>query len=199
MGGPGSGPYSFLAKETTSECRQLDVRRWQRQGLLEPGQSFVCNWQQEAEIVASVEVHAEPDHVILGHERDGNTDDLKYLRYSVWIDWTPCHYGGKRAWFLCPVPGCMRRAAILYWAGVFACRSCHQLVYRSQRETASKRALRRAQAIRMTLGGSDNLEEAFPKKPKGMHWRRYERLQIEADVAYNRSWLLSTEGKRFIK
>jgi hypothetical protein len=93
------------------------------------------------------------------------------------------NYGGKRPWFLCPARGCGRRVAVLYGGGIFACRHCHRLAYQSQREQPHSRAM-----IRTTWGGSPSLGESFPAKPKGMHWRTYERLRLEAERAEARSW-----------
>jgi hypothetical protein len=53
---------------------------------------------------------------------------------------------------------------------------------------AHDRALRKAQAIRVRLGGSANMTEFFPAKPKGMQYRTYERLSMEAEAADRRSW-----------
>jgi hypothetical protein len=39
----------------------------------------------------------------------------------------------------------------------------------------------------MRLGGGANVLEAFPPKPRGMHWRTYDRLQAQHDAAASRS------------
>jgi hypothetical protein len=52
-----------------------------------------------------------------------------------------------------------------------------------QREAALYRGLGTAQKIRMRLGASPNMMEAFPDKPKSMHWRTYDRLRRRPDLA----------------
>ncbi|MDQ4004442.1 MAG: hypothetical protein M3259_11505 [Actinomycetota bacterium] len=52
----------------------------------------------------------------------------------------------------------------------------YDLHYASQRQDKAGRALRRAQKIRKRLGGSANMMEPFPDKPKGMHHDTYMRL-----------------------
>jgi len=64
------------------------------------------------------------------------------------------------------------------------------------------RALRRPQAIRERFGGSANMMEALPDKPRGMHWETYERLWREhreaelEQLAGMREWLDSLEKIR---
>jgi hypothetical protein len=58
-----------------------------------------------------------------------------------------------------------------------------------------------AQAIREKLGGSVNMMEPSPERPKGMHWRTYERLWSEhheaemAQLIGIREWLDKVEKK----
>jgi hypothetical protein len=59
----------------------------------------------------------------------------------------------------------------------------HQLAYPSQQETDYDRAARRANKIRERLGWKQGiLNPKGWKKPKGMHWRTFERLNAEHDA-----------------
>ena len=119
------------------------------------------------------------------------------VKETVPLEWTPCNFGGGRPWFLCPGAGCGQRVAVLYGPGrYFLCRHCYDLGYESQRENKMHRALRKAQKIRERLGGTANMTEPFPEKPKGMHWRTYERLcarlwNLEGEAM--REWTHDTE------
>ena len=71
---------------------------------------------------------------------------------------------------------CRRRVRKLYLAPGrkdFACRHCCDLCDRSQREDAWTRALSKAQAIRVRLGGSAAMHHPFPAEPKRMRWKTY--------------------------
>ena len=57
----------------------------------------------------------------------------------------------------------------------------------SQQESAHQRGLWKSQKIRMRLGGSASMLDEFPEKPKGMHWRTYNRLRRMHDKAEERS------------
>jgi hypothetical protein len=72
--------------------------------------------------------------------------------------------------------------AILYYGKDPACRHCRQLAYESQQDSGWHRSLRQARTRRLRLGGSANLAEPLPGKPKGMHWRTYKRLYMQASA-----------------
>lgn len=195
MGGIGSGNRHQSGKSTTGHYRSLDIRRLQREGLLNPGQFFGWNWTRHGEQVASIQIRTEADRVILKYRSRNYGGEWEEMEYPVYLDWTHPHLGGKRAWFLCPARGCGRRVAILYGGKIFACRHCHNLAYASQRESAHDRANRRTEKIRARLKWEPGIMNDDGWKPKGMHWRTFLRLKAEHDgyaaksLAHLERWL----------
>jgi len=183
MGGRGSGRRWYPgAKETTHDYRTLDVRRLQREGSLTPGRKLSWNWLRNNETVASVRVRTEADRIILSYQHRIVGDEWKSEEYPIRLEWTPCTYGGQRAWFICPARECGKRVAILYGGGIFACRHCYRLAYASQREDAHGRAALRADKIRERLGWEPGILNDSGWKPKGMHWKNFGRLKAEHDA-----------------
>jgi hypothetical protein len=179
VGGVGSGSwYRFNKKSTTNECQSIDVRYFHRNGLLKQGHSFSLRWSHAGRQTGSIGGVAYRGQVtLLYRHRRGLGGEWEDVKQTVPLTWTPCSFGGERPWFVCPGAGCGRRVAVLYGPGrYFLCRHCYDLRYESQREDKMHRALHRAQDIRRRLGGSANMTEPFPEKPKGMHWSTYERL-----------------------
>jgi hypothetical protein len=210
MGGLGSGDwYRFNKKTTTGECHSIDVRYLHREGLLKAGGWFSLRWSrgehETGSIGGSVEGHLRlrPERVILRYRhRSGPGAEWEDVQEPVPLTWTACNFGGERPWFICPGAGCGRRVAVLYGPGkYFLCRHCYDLRYESQREDKTQRALRRAQKIRKHLGGSANMMEPFPEKPKGMHLETYMQLFWEhheaemEQLAGMRKWLDRLEKK----
>jgi len=187
MGGFGSG-RGQRGKCTTGDMRPLDIRRLHRAGLLTPGRAFGWQWSVCGKEVASIQIRTEVDRVILDYRNRSNGGEWRPMEYPVNLEWTGCNLGGRRAWFLCPAHGCGRRVAVLYGGSVFACRHCHKLAYACQRETDDDRAMRRADTIRRRLGWRAGIANPKGGKPKGMHWRTFERLTAEHDAFANASW-----------
>ena len=165
----------------------IDVRELQRKTQMRPGLCFTKDWFRNGARAGEVSIFIHPDAVILVHRaRFPGSTESRIIELQVPLIWTKCHLGGRRPWFKCmtTINGevCGRRVAKLY-APCFACRRCLGLRYESQREIPLTRAGRRAQKIKMRLGGSNNPLEPFPQKPRRMHWRTYRRLRNEAKAA----------------
>jgi hypothetical protein len=198
VGGVGSGNwYRFNKKTTTDECHSIDVRHLHRNGLLQPGHSFSLRWSRADRETGSIGGVAHDGRVIFFYRhRRGMDGDWEDVKQTVPLEWTPCNLGGERPWFICPGTGCGRRVAVLYRLGrYFLCRHCYDLTYQSQRDNKMYRALHRAQKIRERLGGSTNMTEPFPERPKGMRHDTYMRLfweHHEAEMEHlagMREWL----------
>jgi hypothetical protein len=177
-------------RATTDSYRQIDIRKMQRGGFLRPGCWSTWHWSLRGERVASIQVRADFGSVTLMYSHRSSWGDEEWTReeYPVSLEWTPCYFGGERAWFRCPRPGCGRRVATLWGGAMFYCRQCWNLAYESQNETDWDRAMTKAQAIRVKLGGEPGFGYDFPQKPKGMHWRTYYRLREQSEDAAARSW-----------
>lgn len=185
MGGFGSGPRS--GKDLADEMWRLDVRPMERGGYLKAGISYGWKWGRGHEIFAFINVVVESERIWLSYRQREQCGEWMCMNYPVGISRTACTYGGKRTWWLCPMPGCGRRVAVLFGGAVFACRYCHRLAYRSQRETASDRASRRVDFLRERLGWDPGILSRSGRKPKGMHWRTFDRLVAKHDVQVTKS------------
>jgi hypothetical protein len=183
MGGFGSGRR--LGKVCTDEMRALDVRKLQRQRLLTPGNSLTWSWSRNGDTYATINLLVGADRATLNYRQRERDGEWRPMNYPVRLAWTDCNFGGRRAWWLCPAAGCGRRVAVLFGGRIFACRHCHQLAYRSQRESDDDRAARRADTIRRRLDWEPGILNGSEWKPKGMHWLTFERLQARHDAYVN--------------
>jgi hypothetical protein len=183
MGGFGSTRWAQTSTNDTVEGnRSLDINRLNRAGCLQPGYSGGWEWTRDGERLASIWFRRDGDRLVLLYRVRPHGGEWQDVEQPTPIMWRPCRFGGVRPYFVCPgiVNGiaCWRRVAKLYRAGTyFLCRHCYRLAYASQREDRYDRALRRANNIRMRLGGEPGTASMFPPRPKGMHRQTYERLQ----------------------
>ena len=110
MGGFGSGNrYRFGTKDAVEEYCALDVRKLNREGMLDPGYRGSLAWRRGERKVSSIGLVAEHGRVVLKyrHRRGGLGDEWEDVEQPVYLTWTPCNLGGKRPWFVCP-GGCER-------------------------------------------------------------------------------------------
>lgn len=67
------------------------------------------------------------------------TGEQENMDYRVELTTTPCNFGGKRYWFICPITKngkyCGRRVGVLFSIGKwFGCRHCGEIAYATQME-----------------------------------------------------------------
>ena len=190
MGGFGSGRTA--STEKIEDHRSLDVNRLRTAGCLQPGYRGCWRWTRTAHI----DLRAGADRLILRYRTRRDAGPWEDVEEAVPLTWSACRYGGTRAYFLCPgiTNGrhCGRRVTKIYAAGrYFLCRHCYKLGHASRSEARHDRLLRRARKCREALGGDPSTHSPVPPKPKGMHWRTYDRLvdeilaaEVEADSAF---------------
>jgi hypothetical protein len=192
MGGIGSGHwYRWNRKITTGESKDIDIRVLHRSGRLSPDSRRVYSWNCDGEPAGSIGFRVENCRIVLDYRYRENDGEWEDVELSVLLSYTSCNYGGKRPWFLCPISGCGRRVAVLYNEGkYFVCRHCGDLAYASQQERFYLRMERKRQKIIKRLGGNP-YDGLYPKKPKHMQWRTYNRLIEEAGYYEDLSWELA--------
>ena len=129
-------------------CGRIDVRRWQREGILQPYRAGTWQWSDPdtGERRASIGYQSDGKSVTLRYSSDGNS-----RAQSIKVTETACNYGGVRQWFICPVRG--ERVAVLFLrAGRFACRHCQRIAYGSQSDDICGRTWRRQAKVEHRLG-----------------------------------------------
>lgn len=148
MGGPGSGNHYHWwrgsKKTVVEDCRELDVNRWVREGVIRPGAHLTGGWKwsdartgEEKSSISYEVCTLDPaaPWVRLIYTVIGTQDRFDY---RARLTATRLRSGGLRWWFVCPlavrdVP-CGRRAGKLYLpprGHYFGCRHCHKLTYTS--------------------------------------------------------------------
>jgi len=190
MGGSGSG-YRWDKKDTTESQHRVDIRYLRQNGFLRSGCTGTLTWTNSGEETGSIRFQVINGFINLNYRIREYGDQWEDIKEPVELTWTPCNFGGKRPWFICPAKGCGRRVAVIYGAGrYFACRHCYNLTYASQQESIYERASRKSRKIIKRLGG-EPFDNPYPKKPKHMHWKTYNRLIAEAEYHEDMSWKLA--------
>lgn len=177
-------------RQETDPLLKLDIRILRRMGALTPGAWATHTWSCRGEPSGTINtlMHTDRPCLILDYRtRAQGESDWEPVREPVWIDTTPCHFGGERPWFLCP--GCQDRRGVLFSiGGRFRCRRCHDLAYSSTREDPHERSIRRCQGLQRKMGGGGYGVPIWsvPPKPARMSLRTYLRLADELHREYNR-------------
>jgi hypothetical protein len=181
MGGIGSGNiWRYGTRDTCEASLRIDIRYMRTKGMLSPGRQGVLSWSRGGETVSSVNYKCHEATLELDYRTRPAGGDWKPVREHVCIERAAQPFGGVRRYFRCP--RCCARCLVLYGGSYFRCRKCQNLAYASQNQDVCDRASARARKIRQRLGDDGCFDDPFPPKPKGMHWRTYEKLERQCEI-----------------
>lgn len=216
MGGMGSGRPGWRA--TVEGCRslRLDVNkitlpvrgalRDAPEGARLTAGPMVWTWKKHGEAApwARVLVTLRLDHWRGEARLQFNVDHWSRPTgpqdQTVQMETTPCRFGGRRWWWLCPAT--MRRCSTLYLPNggtlfLSRGRGAYRLAYASQSASAMDRSHARLARLHRKMGGDyDNPDAPPPPRPKWMRHQTYAGLVAELEAQVERHddiWLVGAE------
>jgi len=140
------GRYYSNAKDIVENTTKLSIFRLKEFGLLCGYAATTLTWKSNLSghknsigiLVDTEKLHAKVNYT----STDRHSGEKTHYDYKINLTTTPCHFGGVRYWFICPlnVNGvyCGRRTGMLYLASgghYFGCRHCYNLSYVSRNES----------------------------------------------------------------
>lgn len=166
--GAGRPGYRLQAEHTL----KIDLRVWQKRGLLWNGGANVWSWSRGGETVGKISFAVNADNIRLTYA-SGGEDASQTIRTTT----TPCRYGGARRWFACPC--CGGRAVTLFMrSGRFACRACQRISYASQTGSETSRGYANYHRLHALIDAG---------KPKWQRWATFHRLEDRFELADDRA------------
>ena len=182
----------MFSKDTVESKRELSIFSLKRLGMLSAGYSGSLRWTncRTGEETGSIRLRCETNMLRLSYRSRPYGAEWENVEDTIRLAETQPNYGGKRLWLICP--SCETRRTKLYGGKYFRCRKCLNLCYETQLEDKSSRLMSAMYKIRHRLGDYNGLDDWFPDKPKGMHWKTYNALYERyraLDSHLNLAWM----------
>ena len=140
------GGWRWDKKTTVEECKSISTTFLKEHGYLRHGwnaggMKWMHNREETGSISFVVSVQDWAGEIRFQYtQTDKHLGKKESIDYPARLSATPCHFRGKRWWFICPlvkngIP-CNRRVLKLYLGGgkYFGCRYCYNLTYTSCQE-----------------------------------------------------------------
>lgn len=187
MGGIGSGNmWRSGNRDTCESYTHIELPFLRKRGMLQPGYYGTLSWKRGGQPSGNIRFPMHKDAMELIYKfRVQGANEWQDVNEAVSFAYTQQHIGGRRRWFVCLSCGC--KCSVLHGGTHYRCRKCWNLAYQSQHGSPFQRALSQAQNFRRRFGGSPCTDDPLPDKPKGMHWRTYERHVERGEVLNQRS------------
>jgi hypothetical protein len=168
-----------MARGICEGCQSLDVRQLHRKDLLQPG--LRLPWSRNNELAGTITIETEHDALMLIYRshRFGPNGEMSGNAFQ-----SP----GPNATLAADAPGLRKKGHNDLQRRRFFCLPA--LLWPGLREptgTGARTRHTRGAENQGALGRGENILAPFPDKPKGMHWRTYDRLRRVYDHAFERS------------
>lgn len=143
------GRYYWSKKSEADSLKKIQVWWLKKHGYLDGGWrmgriKWTNNWSgNESSISFHSSIYDYENHLRLMYTKTNDDGSKQSFDYKIPLTTTPCYFGGKRYWFICPWYAngiyCGRRVGVLYLDGdYFACRTCYDLSYSSRNKSKNK-------------------------------------------------------------
>jgi hypothetical protein len=182
MGGILSGRNGWRQTVEGTAALRLDINSLAAAVQQGPWQATITWWEGKAPVArARITLLLEASHGLAqidfraAHPERRRAEKVQ----NVAVEASPCRFGGKRWWWVCPATG--KRSCLLMLpkgGDRFLSRAGWRLAYASQAETALGRCHRRLRKLRQRMGGDTNALPTSPPppRPKWMRQDTYARL-----------------------
>ena len=188
-------------KTRVDDARAIDIVDLQRNEVFSKGSgmNWTSSWSRNGKEVASIcyRVESSGDHptglrftYAINNNQSGEKKDYSYV---IPVVSTPCNFGGKRWWFICPLVvngrSCLRRCRIVYMAPgaeYFGCRECHQLTYESRQRHREKFYEDFAKPMRKMDAAIEKLKRVRSWDKKIKIWRSMSKAEATLDKYTNK-------------
>lgn len=181
MGGMNSGRPRSTHRGAVEQYPSIDLRVLRRAGLLSAGECSYTTlyWQNQAPEALSARLFIDLSDADDAWMRIISSAHHGGMTERVAIERAPCHYGGVRSYFVCPLLG-VRCEQLFRVDGVFASRKAHRLTYASQSEDGLSRSRRKVRKLFRQIEGDYRYA-----RPRGHNrWHAVQRLKAAKEEAH---------------
>lgn len=136
-----------MSKIEAEDCRVIEAW-WLLRDIKKKGgtKHSIISWGKNGEhgnITAHISANTEAPSMRLTYSVH-TASNKKDFDYTIPITTTPCHFGGLRYWFQCPLIKnnvyCGKRVGKVYMVNnYFGCRHCHEITYASRKISSRHR------------------------------------------------------------
>lgn len=194
-----------MAKQEAEHSNTLNISLFKNQGYLEKGQrrgnarwTYPGGYQNDIDFITTINGDGNDNIEFRYTCNDRYTGEKEDMNYKIRLTTTPCHYGGRRYWFVCPLTKneqyCGRRVGVLFsinkW---FGCRHCGEIAYRAQMRGG------RYRGSSVSLPDIEKIEKKVKRKYyNGQPTRKYKRLmRLKKKLDWSLILMAARVNKRF--